>query len=940
MKLVRHAGWFVLALWLGAVAWATDAPLYDDDVAPILTKYCGGCHTEGEANSGLSMDDWESLLKGGDNGVVVVGGDADGSRLLGVVLGKLEPKMPPEGEAEPTEAEIDVLRRWIVGGAKGPDGDEPPSTATARRLPASERPEPVTSLAFSPDGQYLLAGDFGRVRMYRVQDRQVARSWEHSYGKVESVGFSADGKWVIAGTGRAGSTGLAILWEVESGEEIARFGGHRDTVYAAVLSHDAKLLATAGYDQKILLWDVQSPQEPRVVIAEHNGPVYELAFSPDDRNLVSASDDATLKVWRVHDGQRMDTRSEPLKEQYTAAIHPDGASFVGGGEDNRIRVWELVSREEAAINPIRYARFAHEAAIQVLRFSEDGALLMSVGRDRLVKLWETESFEQVYAWPEQEQHVFAAAISTQAGLVALAASDGQLIWLDLPRQDELRTPGKRGDAQVSQSYVSDESEIQEFTEQEPNDSPSEALMVAVPATIRGVMELAGDGSRDMDVDVVKFASRGGEKWMIEIAAARDKSPLDSHIEVLTADGERIVRVALQAMRDSYFTFRGKDSFQTGDFRLHNWEEMHLNQLLYCNGEVVKLYHYPRGPDSGFNVYPNFGNRHGMFDTTPAVHALQEVCYIVEPLAPGVEPVPNGLPVFPIYYENDDDAERERGADSRLMFTAPADGEYLVRVVDVRGQHGPDYHYALTIRRPNPRFTARLTEGKDPQIGPGRGRKFVIEVDREDGFDGEIHFTVQGLPTGLYSESPLTVEAGHLRAWGIVWAAPDAVPPADLDQEITLVPSARIGDRVVDGPAISLGKVQWDDKPQLRTELLGNGPQASTKDGIPVIDIVAGTTTTALIRIAREGLTGPVSYGNEDAAINAPHGVFVSNIGLNGVLLTETENERTIFLTAEPWVAPGERVMFLQAAQAGNATSNPVWLRIQEAKPKTADEMNP
>ena len=125
----------------------------------------------------------------------------------------------------------------------------------------------------------------------------------------------------------------------------------------------------------------------------------------------------------------------------------------------------------------------------------------------------------------------------------------------------------------------------------------------------------------------------GQQWVMEIKAAADKSPLDSQIAVLDHEGKPVPRVLLQAVRDSYFTFRGKDSTENGDFRIQNWEEMQIGQLLYCNGEVVRLYHYPRGPDSGFNVFPNFGKRQTLFDTTPMAHALNEPCYIVEPFEP-------------------------------------------------------------------------------------------------------------------------------------------------------------------------------------------------------------------------------------------------------------------------------------------------------------------
>ena len=48
---------------------------------------------------------------------------------------------------------------------------------------------------------------------------------------------------------------------------------------------------------------------------------------------------------------------------------------------------------------------------------------------------------------------------------------------------------------------------------------------------------------------------------------------------------------------------------------------------------------------------------------------------------------NGLPVLTLYFENDDDAQRKLGKDSRLTFVAPADGTYFIRITDVRGFSG-------------------------------------------------------------------------------------------------------------------------------------------------------------------------------------------------------------------------------------------------------------
>ena len=73
--------------------------------------------------------------------------------------------------------------------------------------------------------------------------------------------------------------------------------------------------------------------------------------------------------------------------------------------------------------------------------------------------------------------------------------------------------------------------------------------------------------------------------------------------------------------------------------------MELNEYVYANGEVMKLWMLPRGPDSGFLVYPGVGeNRFTYFGSTPITHALNEPCYVVKPHRPGRRPlIPNGLP---------------------------------------------------------------------------------------------------------------------------------------------------------------------------------------------------------------------------------------------------------------------------------------------------------
>ena len=156
----------------------------------------------------------------------------------------------------------------------------------------------------------------------------------------------------------------------------------------------------------------------------------------------------------------------------------------------------------------------------------------------------------------------------------------------------------------------------------------------------------------------------------------------------------------------------------------------------------------RGPDSEYGLYTENGSRRCYFDTSAVSHALNEPVYIVEPYAPGTRLADNGLPVFPVYYSNDDDGSRKLGRDSRLTFTAPADGDYLARVTDVRGYGGPDFKYSLTVREPKPDFAVSLKPDKLSIAGRAAEQRLTVALDRIDDFEGEVRVEFSGVPHGL------------------------------------------------------------------------------------------------------------------------------------------------------------------------------------------------
>ncbi len=675
--------------------------------------------------------------------------------------------------------------------------------------------------------------------------------------------------------------------------------------------------------------DAETGEQLRV-LEGHTGAIYDVAFSPDSSVVATASADDTCKIWLAATGERLDTLIQPLKECYAVAFSPDGRQVLSGGADNRIRIWQFISRKKPAINPQTEARFAHEGAILQMAFSPDGSRLVTAADNRTIKVWETKNYTELKLFDAQPALPVALAIGADGKEFFIGRLDGSLTRFEIPQSAAPQDAAAAPVVAVVEPMPMP-STMASTAEQEPNNDPATATPLAIPAIATGVVHSPADGKAD--VDCFRFSARAGQPWVIEVKAAREKSPLDSQIEVLSATGERVPRVELQAVKDSYFTFRGKNGTQADDFRLFNWEEMELNEFLYCNGEVVKLWHYPRGPDSGFLLYPGEGARWGYFDTTGLAHALGEPCYIVRPHPPGTSLIPNGLPVFTVYYENDDDARRELGADSRLTFTAPADGDYVVRLKDVRGQAGEKYTYSLVVRPLDSDFSVTLRDRK-LAISPGSGKEFRITAKREDGYEGPIEVRVDGLPDGLTATSPVVIEAGQIEAFGLISARADlAELPKEIEKSVVLTASARINGQDIAHPVEGFTELKTGPAAKVLPRIVANEsgarPVAAPENGPLEFEIEPGQTIMLKLVVDRKGFDGVLPFGTNDAGRNLPHGVYVDNIGLNGLLLLDGQTEREFFITASKVAAEQSRPFHVRTTADGNQATPPVILHIRK-----------
>ena len=445
----------------------------------------------------------------------------------------------------------------------------------------------------------------------------------------------------------------------------------------------------------------------------------------------------------------------------------------------------------------------------------------------------------------------------------------------------------------------------EVPDTEPNDELAVAQTLSIPSTVRGRTWTAGTArNARADQDVFRFTARKGQSLVFDVTAQQLGSPLDSIVEVLDAKGRPVPRALIRCIAQTEIAFNDPDSNRRS-IRLAAWNEIAINDYLMVGDELLQVEAMPTHPDDDLRLRGFRGGRTTVLDTSPRNHSVAEAVYKVEIHQPGTRLEPNGMPVFQIDYVNDDGGTRFGGKDSRLHFEAPADGDYFLRLRDVRGLEGERFSYRLTVREPAPDFDVTF-DPKSFNIQRGGRVSVTVTADRRDGFDGPIDVALRDLPPGL-TAAPGRIPAGADTTVLMLAAAPDASfegrkavlrsmygKQLDVPGLVTLMLT---GTATIDGRTVTR---EADMTDPLGVVALAPAPDLVVTTTAQQIEVSAGQHVSLTVNLERHnGFTARVPI----SVMNLPHGVRVDDIGLNGVMITEQETTRTVHIVVEPWVQP-------------------------------------
>jgi WD40 repeat protein/mono/diheme cytochrome c family protein len=429
------------------------------DVAPILVENCIACHNPKKSESKFIMTTFGQLAKGGQqggDGMMLEAGDPDASYFVELIRPDGEPRMPYKQDPLPPE-KIKVIERWVKEGAKydGADPNEDWTAALHKLVPVvvpEQYPVPVaiTALAFSPDGSEIAASGYHEVNLWKSADGALSRRLRPLPERIYDIAYSADGKWMATAAGDPGQYGSVKLWLAESaggGKAVRDLAEGSDCFFAVAFSPDSKLIAAAGADRTIRIWEVESGKS-LAAIEDHADWIFDLAFSPDGKRLASASRDKTSKVFDVEKKESIVTFPGHGETVYTVAFGPDRKFVATGGGDNQIRFWNPDDDGKQTRNIGGFG-----GPVFRIQFTTDGKSLVACSADKNLRIFDAKNGSSQHTLSGHTDWIYSFALSPDGKSVASGSWDGEIRFWTLadgkPGLVFVAAPGLKDKAQAA-----------------------------------------------------------------------------------------------------------------------------------------------------------------------------------------------------------------------------------------------------------------------------------------------------------------------------------------------------------------------------------------------------------------------------------------------------------------------------------------------------------
>lgn len=409
--------------------------LYEKDVEPIFVNKCLFCHSGAVKEGKFDISTFELLMKGGKSGKIIEPGKSAESKFI-KMIGKTEkPLMPPKTEEPLTSEELALIKLWIDQGAKAPTGVRTRPKPVLTTLPATV--QPVRALAVSPDKSMVAAGRGNQIHVYdagsgtyirtlidpalTTPDKKPLKGSHLSI--VESLAFSPDGKYIVSGSFQE-----VIFWDAQTGQLNQRVTGFADRVVALSFSPNGKMLATGGgaatEDGELKILEVPTGKVIIDIKNSHSDTVFGVAFGPDGTKLASCGADKFVKIFEVPAGKFIKSFEGHTHHVLDVGWKPDGKLLASCGADNAIKIWDYEKGEQKQT----IANAGSKQVTRLLFIGSKNEFVTCSGGDAAqpssVKMYNVDNGGNTRNFPGNADFLYAIGVSPDGAVVAAGGEEG------------------------------------------------------------------------------------------------------------------------------------------------------------------------------------------------------------------------------------------------------------------------------------------------------------------------------------------------------------------------------------------------------------------------------------------------------------------------------------------------------------------------------------
>jgi WD40 repeat protein len=343
--------------------------------------------------------------------------------------------------------------------------------------------ESIGHLCFSPDCKKVACSEYERLAVYDLNGDYWAREVRGVRGmsRVDCVEYTKDGKYIAS---TCFTTHEIILWDAASLEEITRFRGHTDQIKCLNFSSSGKTLVSGSKDETIRYWNVETGECIEYVdgfdstvfsvcfnsdvtkllvglgsghvllldtdnvsilkkFSDHDRAVLSVRFSPDEKKIISASEDKTAVVREIDPDLSgpliMPKKIEHADIVFCAEMSKDGKQVVTASSDYSIKISDVTERQPYNL------RFEYIYSNgQKHCYTPNSRQIYIAGRLRnekskmLIRRWDLRSDARTDKTIETEQGIGKILLTNDAKYLILSLFDKRIILMDAKKMKILK----------------------------------------------------------------------------------------------------------------------------------------------------------------------------------------------------------------------------------------------------------------------------------------------------------------------------------------------------------------------------------------------------------------------------------------------------------------------------------------------------------------------